>query len=157
MICWSSIWRVCTARPGWSPAVRLIRWIERRPSTTAATSSSSRKMTRLVCSITALQNGHGDVTINNQGSLSPRKLSLEHIDQAQTPTLILHHMLIANVLTSYNRRCGYCENNNSNKVDLCTPDQLNKIRSLGYFYFILAFTKACHFNPYFWTVPCHCH
>lgn len=66
MICWSSIWRVCTARPGWSPAVRLIRWIERRPSTTAATSSSSRKMTRLVCSITALQNGQGDV-INNQG------------------------------------------------------------------------------------------
>lgn len=66
MICWSSIWRVCTARPGWSLAVRLIRWIERRPSTTAATSSSSRKMTRLVCSITALQNGQGDV-ISNQG------------------------------------------------------------------------------------------
>lgn len=56
------------------------------------------------------------------------------------------------------RRCGYCENNNNNnKVDFCTPDQLNKIRSLGYFYFILVFTKACHFNPYFWTVPCHCH
>lgn len=55
-------------------------------------------------------------------------------------------------------RCGHCENNNNNnKVDLCTSNQLNKIRSLGYFYFILAFTKACHFNPYFWTVPCHCH
>lgn len=55
-------------------------------------------------------------------------------------------------------RCGHCENNNNNnKVDLCTPNQVNKIRSLDYFYLILAFTKACHFNPYFWTVPCHCH
>lgn len=54
IICWSSICRVWTARPGWSPAVRLIRWMERRPSTTAATSSSSRKITLLVCSMTAL-------------------------------------------------------------------------------------------------------
>lgn len=86
MICWSSIWRVCTARPGWSLAVRLIRWIERRPSTTAATSSSSRKMTRLVCSITALQNGQGDV-INNQG-----QKTLKHQLSSYTACQCLHFL-----------------------------------------------------------------
>lgn len=54
MICCSSICRVWMARAGRSPALRLIRWIDRRPSDTAAMSSSSRKMTRFVCSITAL-------------------------------------------------------------------------------------------------------
>lgn len=63
MICCSSICRVCTARPGWSPAVRLTRWMDRRPSTTAATSSSSRKITRLVCSMTALWGHRGHHTL----------------------------------------------------------------------------------------------
>lgn len=56
MICWISILMVVTSRVVDSSRVRLIRWIVRHPFCTAATSSSSRKITWFVCSIIALQN-----------------------------------------------------------------------------------------------------
>lgn len=55
MICWISILMVVTSRVADSSRVRLILWIVRHPFCTAATSSSSRKITWLVCSIIALQ------------------------------------------------------------------------------------------------------
>lgn len=55
IICCSSICKVWMAREGSSLAERLTRWMESFPSATAAISSSSKKMTRLVCSMMALE------------------------------------------------------------------------------------------------------
>lgn len=55
IICCSSICKVWMAREGSSLAERLTRWMESFPSATAAISSSSKKMTRLVCSMMALK------------------------------------------------------------------------------------------------------
>lgn len=57
IICCSSICKVWMALEGSSLAERLIRWMESFPSATAAMSSSSKKMTRLVCSMMALEGG----------------------------------------------------------------------------------------------------
>lgn len=55
MICCNSICKVWMAREGSSLAERSRRWMESFPSVTAAMSSSSKKITLLVCSMIALQ------------------------------------------------------------------------------------------------------